>query len=78
MNAILIETIANGWIVRPFKMVPGGWTSEATSFITAFNTVEALQAAIPVLLTSPCPEREMSIVHSPTCNPHSKCHDTLA
>lgn len=49
MKTILIETVTNGWIVRPFS--PGcDWAQGEKSSIAVFTKIEDLQSAIPILL----------------------------
>lgn len=52
MKTILIETVSNGWIVRPFQPGPT-WSTSDTPHIAVFNTIQELCAALPKLLTYP-------------------------
>jgi len=59
MKTILIETVSNGWIVRPFCDGPT-WPSCDHPGMAVFTNIEELQKAIPALLTS-------EILDKPTC-----------
>lgn len=50
MKSLLIETVSNGWIVRPFQPCDN-WVSTERPEIAVFTKIEDLQAAIPELLT---------------------------
>ena len=49
MKTIMIECVANGWIVRPFSPC-NSWanTDQPTMFV--YKTIEELQEAIPMLV----------------------------
>jgi len=50
MKSLVIETVSNGWIVRPYANGPG-WPSCDPPFMAVFTTIEELQKAIPTMLT---------------------------
>jgi hypothetical protein len=49
MKTIIIETVSNGWIVRPFQPI-GNWAKGDLPTIAVYISVEKLQEDIPRLL----------------------------
>lgn len=49
MKTLLIETVTNGWIVRPFSFSEH-WSTAATSTIAVYNNISELQKDLPKLL----------------------------
>jgi hypothetical protein len=49
MKTILIETVSNGWIVRPFEPCDA-WATQSRPNIAVYNSMDELQADIPKLL----------------------------
>ena len=50
MKTVLIETVENGFIVRPFNPGPN-WYGVDHATVWVYSTPEELQAALPGLLT---------------------------
>lgn len=49
MKTIIIESVSNGYLVRPFHYCPD-WAASVRSEIAVFNNLADLQAALPDLL----------------------------
>ena len=52
MKSLLIETVSNGWIVRPFTPSTE-WACADAPVISVFNSMEALIFNLPKLLSLP-------------------------
>lgn len=53
MNVLIIETVSNGWIVRPFDSGDLSYRIACkTGGVHVYSTVEALQKDLPRLLAS--------------------------
>ena len=68
MKTILIETVTNGFLVRPFTPCPE-WTRGDCGNIFVFTTVEALAAELPKMLAHDEVYTRLTpkIVDPPTC-----------
>ncbi len=49
MKTIIIEQVTNGWIVRPFQLVPD-YAVRANCDVNVYRAIEELQEALPSLL----------------------------
>lgn len=49
MKTLLIETVSNGWLVRPFQPSPD-WVCTERPAIAVYTRLEDLQADLPKLL----------------------------
>lgn len=49
MKTILIETVSNGWIVRPFEPSKN-WVCSSAEAIAVFTDMATMQSHLPLLL----------------------------